>query len=161
YFIRHGKVHPRPDVDRFEGSSVHFVDGRCQEYDAVIAATGFRIRFPFLDRAIADFESGPLPLYLRCFHPRYPTLFFILLFQPVRRVCPLAELQGQLVANAIAGRYRLPDDVGSRIEADTRTNLRTFMQTPRHATEVDYHPFRKALLAEIPRDAPRWETRPR
>src|SRR5262249_2238591 len=120
YFIRHGKVHPRPDVDRFEGSAVPFVDGRCQEYDAVIAATGFRIRFPCLARAIADFESGPLPLYLRCFHPRYPSLFFIGLFQPVGCVWPLAELQGQLVANAIAGRYRLPDDVGSRIEADTR-----------------------------------------
>jgi hypothetical protein len=156
YFIRHGEIHPRPDVDRFDEMSVHFVDGRREPYDAVIAATGFRIRFPFLDRAVADFESGPVPLYLRCFHPRHPSLFFIGLFQPIGCVWPLAELQGQLVANAIVGRYRLPADVDSRIEAETRTTLRTFMPTPRHSTEVDYHPFRKALLAQIPRDAPRW-----
>jgi cation diffusion facilitator CzcD-associated flavoprotein CzcO len=160
YFIRHGEVHARPDVERFEGTAVRFVDGRSDDYDAVIAATGFRIRFPFLDTSIMDFESGPVPLYLRCFHPRHPSLFFIGLFQPVGCVWPLAELQGQLVANAIAGRYRLPRDVDARIEAQTRTNRRTFMRTPRHSTEVDYHPFRKALLAEIPRDAPRWETRP-
>jgi hypothetical protein len=138
--------------------SVHFVDGLREPYDCVIAATGFRIRFPFLDRAIADFESGPVPLYLRCFHPRYPSLFFIGLFQPIGCVWPLAELQGQLVANAIVGRYRLPADVDSRIEAETRTTLRTFLPTPRHSTEVDYHPFREALLAQIPRDAPRWSS---
>jgi hypothetical protein len=159
YFIRHGEIHPRPDVDRFEETSVRFADGRSETYDSVIAATGFRIRFPFLDRSIVDFESGPVPLYLRCFHPRHRSLFFIGLLQPIGCVWPLAELQGQLVANAIVGRYRLPGDLVSRIEAETRTNLRTFMRTPRHSTEVDYHPFRKALLAEIPRGAPRWETR--
>jgi hypothetical protein len=160
YFIRHGEVHTRPDVARFEGAAVHFVDGRREEYDAVIAATGFRIRFPFLDRTIADFESGPVPLYLRCFAPRHPSLFFVGLLQPIGCVWPLAELQGQLVANAIVGRYRLPADVDSRIEAEKRRTSRTFMDTPRHSTEVDYHPFRKALLAQIPRDAPRWEGRP-
>jgi hypothetical protein len=48
YSIRHGRVHPRRDVRRFEGSRVHFIDGTVEEYDAVIAATGYRISFPFL-----------------------------------------------------------------------------------------------------------------
>jgi hypothetical protein len=156
YFIRHGEIHPRPDIARFEGTTVHFVNGRWDEYDAVIAATGFRIRFPFLDRSIVDFESGPVPLYLRCFHPRHRSLFFIGLLQPIGCVWPLAELQGQLVANAIVGRYRLPADLETRIAAETRTTARTFMHTPRHSTEVDYQPFRNALLREIPRSAPHW-----
>jgi hypothetical protein len=157
YFIRHGRIHPRADVHRFEGTAVHFVDGRREPYDAVIAATGFRITFPFLDRSLVGFSTGSLPLYLRCFHPRYRSLFFIGLLQPVGCIWPLAELQGQLVANAIVGRYRLPADLESRIAAETRTTLRTFMPTPRHSTEVDYEPFRRALLREIPRDAPAWD----
>jgi len=60
------------------------------------------------------------------------------------------------VANCIVGNYRLPADLESRIAAETRRTLRTFMPTPRHSTEVDYHPFRKALLREIPRSARRW-----
>ncbi len=156
YFIRHGEIHPRPDVARFEGSAVHFVDGRSDDYDAVIAATGFRISFPFLDRSLVDFTSGTVPLYLRCFHPRLKSLFFIGLLQPIGCVWPLAELQGQLVANLIVGGYRLPADLESRIATETQTNLRTYMHTPRHSTEVDYEPFRKALLREIPRSAPGW-----
>ncbi len=122
----------------------------------MIAATGFRITFPFLDRSLVDFSSGPVPLYLRCFHPRLRSLFFIGLLQPVGCIWPLAELQGQLVANAIVGRYRLPADLESRVAEEARTTLRTFMRTPRHSTEVDYEPFRKALLREIPRSAPGW-----
>jgi hypothetical protein len=156
YFIRHGKIHPRADVRGFEENSVHFVDGVREHFDVVIAATGFRITFPFLDRALVDFETGAVPLYLRSFHPRYRSLFFVGLLQPIGCIWPLAELQGQLVANAIAGRYRLPADLESRIAAEVRRTERTFMGTPRHSTEVDYHPFRKALLDEIPQDAPAW-----
>ena len=43
----------------------------------VIAATGFRISFPFLDRALVDFAEGEVPLFLRTFHPRFRDLFFI------------------------------------------------------------------------------------
>ena len=50
----------------------------------------------------------------------------------------------------------LPSDQAARIQAETRRIDRTYMHTPRHSTEVDYHPFRKALLKEIPRNAPGW-----
>ena len=53
-----------------------------------------------------------------------------------------------------------PPDLESRIAAETRTTQRTFMHTPRHSTEVDYHPFRKALLDEIPGNAPGWPAGP-
>ena len=33
------------------------------------------------------------------------------------------------------------------------------MDTPRHTLEVDYHPFRRALLREIPKDAPAFPRR--
>jgi len=153
YFIRHGRIHPRPDVARLDGSEVRFTDGRVETYDAIIAATGFRITFPFFDRSLVDFSKGPVPLYLRVFPPRLPGLYFIGLFQPIGCIWPLAELQSRLVARLIRGEYRLPPDIDERIAQEIDQIRRTFADTPRHSVEVDYHPFRERLLREIERVA--------
>jgi cation diffusion facilitator CzcD-associated flavoprotein CzcO len=158
YFIRHGRIHPRRDVERFSGRTVHFRDGRAEDYDVVVACTGFKITFPFFDAGLLDFSQGPVPLYRRAFHPRFPNLYFVGLFQPIGCVWPLADLQGQLIANHITGRYRLPPDMEARIRDENEVRGRTFMDTPRHTIEVDYHPFRRALLREIPKDAPPWSS---
>ncbi|HEY6547921.1 MAG TPA: NAD(P)-binding domain-containing protein [Vicinamibacteria bacterium] len=154
YFIRHGRIRPRRDIARFDGHTVHFTDGRSEDYDVLIACTGFKISFPFFERSLVDFSSGPVPLYLRAFHPRIRNLFFVGLFQPVGCIWPLADLQAKLIANLLAGRYRLPEDVESRIRDLNEVTERTFMDTPRHTLEVDYHPFRRALLRQVPKDAP-------
>jgi cation diffusion facilitator CzcD-associated flavoprotein CzcO len=156
YFIRHGRIHPRPDIARLDGDAVHFADGRIESYDTIIAATGFRISFPFFDRSLVDFSSGEVPLYLRVFHRHLRDVYFIGLFQPIGCIWPLAELQAQLVANHIVGSYRLPADMERRIATEVDTIRRTFAQTPRHTIEVDYHPFQARLLREMPRGAPEW-----
>jgi hypothetical protein len=156
YFIRHGRIHPRPDIARLDGKAVHFVDGRIESYDVVIAATGFRISFPFFDPSLVDFSSGDVPLYLRVFHRHLRDVYFIGLFQPIGCIWPLAELQARLVANHIVGNYRLPADLQRRIAREVDTIRHTFVQTPRHSIEVDYHPFQERLLREMPLGAPEW-----
>ena len=156
YFIRHGRIHPRRDVLGFKGCTVRFKDGRSEEYDAVIACTGFRISFPFLPPGLIDLSKAEVPLFLRCFPLEVPNLYFVGLLQPVGCIWPLSELQGALVANHIAGRYRLPPDLRSRVRDLNDWTARTFMGTPRHSLEVDFEPFRRALLREIPKDAPTW-----
>jgi hypothetical protein len=156
YFIRHGSVHPRPDIAHLDGDQVRFADGRVEAYDTIIAATGFRITFPFFDPGLVDYSRGEVPLYLRVFPLELRGLYFIGLFQPIGCIWPLADLQSRLVANYIVGNYRLPADMEARIRAEVRTIARTYMQTPRHTIEVDYQAFRRALLREIPRSAPAW-----
>jgi len=156
YFIRHGRIHPRPDIARLEGDAVHFADGRVESYDTIVAATGFRITFPFFERSLVDFSSGEVPLYLRVFHRHLRDVYFIGLFQPIGCIWPLAELQAKLVANHIIGNYQLPADMESRIATEVDTIRRTFAETPRHTIEVDYHPFQARLLREMPSRAPEW-----
>ena len=48
YKIRHGKVHPKVDIERLK-EKVHFKDGSKEEFDAVIAF-GFVLAHPFLKR---------------------------------------------------------------------------------------------------------------
>ena len=45
--IRHGKVKPRLDIKRFEGKKVIFEDGREEEFDTIIACTGYWLSHPF------------------------------------------------------------------------------------------------------------------
>ena len=160
YRIRHGKIHPRPDVARFEGSRVVFVDGRAEEYDAVIAATGYRISFPFLDpEIVATFlppGRGEVRLYLHIFHPHFRNLFFIGLLQPNGCLWNLADLQARLVANFLIGKYRLPDRMEEAIAAAARRRRRRYVNTPRHTLEVDWHEYRRLILRQLPPDAPPW-----
>lgn len=150
YFIRHGRVHPRVDIDHYAGREVHFKDGTVEEFDVIIAATGFKIEFPFFDSALIDFSTGSVPLYLRVFHPEHENLFFIGLVQPIGCIWPLADFQSQLVASYIQGKWRRPPNMEELIEQETSRIARNFIDTPRHTVEVDYHQYRKTLLQQIP-----------
>jgi Flavin-binding monooxygenase-like len=150
--LRHGTVLPRVGIERFDGRSVHFSDGKVEEFDTVIWATGFKISFPFLDTSIVDWNEPQRPsLYLRMMHPRIPTLFFIGLFQPVGCIWRLADHQARIVALQIAGRLDRPADIGARIDNEIRVAHRQFDSSTRHAIEVDYHDFRRDLMRELDR----------
>jgi len=150
YFIRHGRIHPRPDISRFEGKTVHFVDGSSAEFDAIIAATGYVTRFPFLDAAeVGDYSGREVPLYLKVFHPRFEDLFFIGLFQPQGCIWPLSDWQGRLVARALLGAWKRPANIEGAIRRELDHPDFRFTDSIRHAVEVDYHDFRKRLMTEV------------
>lgn len=158
YFLRHGVIHPYPDVVRVAGRTVHLADGRAVPFDTVIAATGYRITFPFLDRGLVDYSDGPVELYQRVFHPTLRGLYFIGLVQPQGCIWPLAEAQAELVAAVLQGRARLPADLAAAARADAARIQRRYTASPRHTIEVEYHEYLQALQAAAGR--PRSRTVP-
>jgi Flavin-binding monooxygenase-like len=64
----------RPDVERFDGKTVHFKDGSCRDYDLVIAATGYRLHFPFIKAEALNWHGMAPRLYLNIFPPHYRRL---------------------------------------------------------------------------------------
>ena len=48
HHLSHGDLVARPEVDRFDGSTVRFVDGSTEELDLIIWATGYLDRVPFV-----------------------------------------------------------------------------------------------------------------
>jgi len=157
YFLRHGTIFPRPDIERLDGPTVHFTDGQSQEYDAIICCTGFQIAHPFFDAGLIDYSSGRVPLYLRMIHPTIPTLFFIGLFQPLGCIWPAAELQSKIVARRMKGEWSPPDDVAERTQREVDHPDVRQLDTPRHTITVDYPIFRKRLLKELPEEYVRRE----
>ncbi len=158
YKIRHGKVHPRTGIEKIVGKKITFTDGRTEEYDTIVAATGYKITLPFFDQDFINYEEADrVPLYLRMFHESYPSLAFIGLFQPQGAIWPLSDLQAKLAANMIMGRWNRPEKIGALAEQDSDFIEKEFTRSKRHTIEVHYHRFRKRLLQQIPGTAPSWE----
>ena len=117
------------------------MDGTAEEYDCVIAATGYRITTPFFERDFLDFSEGDVPLYLRIFHPDHPSLHFIGLLQPQGCIWPLADTQSELVAKYILGEYDLPRNMQQAIQEDVASIRERFNDAARHSIEVEYHEY--------------------
>ena len=120
----------------------------------MIAATGYRMSFPFIDRSLVDFDrAAEIWLYLNIFHPRQRSLYFIGLVQPVGCIWPLSELQARIVAREIKGSWSRPADIDARIRRQIARPHFRWAKTYRHAIEVDYHTYRRQLERELARAA--------
>ncbi len=74
YHIGHGDVKVRPDIERLDGHTVHFKDGTRQDYDLIMAATGYKLHYPFMDRALLNWQGMAPRLYLNIFSQRFARL---------------------------------------------------------------------------------------
>lgn len=147
YFIRHGKVLPRPGIESFSGNQVHFKDGTQEAFDTVIFATGYQVSFPFFDKSFIDFSNlTEIPLYRKMMHPDYDNLYFIGLCQPQGCIWPLADYQAKIAARIIKGTLKRPERLHLKIAKEISKPHYRFKAHTRHALEVDYHIYRRELL---------------
>jgi cation diffusion facilitator CzcD-associated flavoprotein CzcO len=159
-----GRVDVRPDIDRLDGDTVHFVDGSSAAVDVIICATGYHVSFPWMDAALLDRvdpagtegrEGGRIPgnrirLYRHVVPPDCPGLFFLGLVQPLGAIPPLAEAQAEWIADLLDGTGALPDGPAMKRSIDrTEAELsRRFVTSSRHTLEVDFFPYRRLLERE-------------
>ena len=153
YYLAHGRIAPKPDVAELCGDQVRFADGSHELVDLIIYATGYKISFPFLDRALLNWRDGKPRLYLNVFHPERDDLFVVGLIQPDSGQFGLVGRQAELVARylrAIAGRRPEAEAFRSRkrTAADLSGGAR-YLDSERHRLEVDHFRYRKALEREI------------
>ncbi len=77
HHLGHGDLSVKPDVERFEGRTVHFKDGTAKDYDLVLAATGYKLHYPFMAREHLNWQGMAPQLYLNIFAPRFENLAVI------------------------------------------------------------------------------------
>jgi Flavin-binding monooxygenase-like len=77
HYLSHGDLRIAVDVDRFDGDTVHFVDGSSSEFDTVVCATGYRCSVRYLDRSNFEWKHERPQLYLHAFSPTNPHLHAI------------------------------------------------------------------------------------
>ncbi len=148
--LGHGDIEVKPNIERFEGSTVFFTDGSTVEVDVVVYCTGYKVSFPFLDDRVVRAQDNHIDLYRRVVDPRHPGLWFVGLIQPIGAIMPLAEAQAEWVADLICGDGQLPSqgEMWAQIAAYDAQLRKRFVASKRHTIEVDFHKY----LAEVERE---------
>jgi hypothetical protein len=144
---------PKPDVDRLDGSTVHFVDGTSSDVDVIVYATGYNITFPFFDEALLSAPENRIRLFKRMFKPGLTDVVFMGFAQAVPTLFPFVEAQARLLAAYAVGAYALPDEdeMERVITADEQLYLGHVTDRPRHTQQVDYFIYEHDLRArELP-----------
>jgi hypothetical protein len=149
YKIRHGKIKPKVEIERFDGKKVFFKDKSIEEFDVIIACTGFVLAHPFFHENFLNYREGPVPLYLKMFHPEYDNLYFIGMFQPLGCIWPGAEQQSKLLTLALKGVWKRPANIGVLCEREITHPHMKQINTNRHRITVDFHRFMNDLKLEI------------
>jgi dimethylaniline monooxygenase (N-oxide forming) len=153
--VKYGRVVVKPDVRAVAGRTITFEDGTSEDFDVLIAATGYTVDFPFLEAGLVSHDDTRLPLYKRVVPPDRPGLYFVGYFNIDWSSLPVYEQQALWVADLEAGRCALPSpaqmwaDVRAREEAVARK----YLSSPRMNLEVEYGPYVAELRAERKRPA--------
>lgn len=156
YYVGQGDIAPKPDVDRFDGSTVWFVDGSSADVDLVLFCTGYLVDFPFLDGPAALNWVGDHPrLHLHLFTPQHDNLFVAGLIQPDSGQWCLAHWQAATLAAYVeAARDRPEIAAAFRREVIAGTDARYsggthYTDSTRHYYEVAHQDYLRSLQRAI------------
>lgn len=147
--LTHGAVEARSGIDRLDGDRVLFTDGRSDEVDVIVWATGYRVTIPFLSHRWLDPAPESLLLHHRVFHLEEPSLAFVGLMQSTGAALPVVEAQAKLVASYLGGRYALPAPEERRRRAERAlAAARARWGERRPAMRIDFDRY----VASVPRE---------
>ncbi len=111
-FLKQGRITPHPDIARYEGEEVVFVDGQRAAIDLIVCATGYHLSFPFLAEGVVEWKDG-IPQLLGMFHPRYKNIYFFGIGQARYGAGPLISAGADLLAVMIKEQRRLKHPIGA------------------------------------------------
>lgn len=150
----HGDLKVRPDIDHFDGNAVHFKDGTQADYDMILTATGYRLHYPFIDKAQLNWQGNAPHLYLNAMHPERDDLFVLGMVEATGLGWQGRHEQAEMVAFYIAG-LRSKSAAAQKIKTqkskgfDRATGGMSYIDLPRMAYYVDKATYRGAVIGHI------------
>jgi len=145
-----GAIRPAGDVAAFAGRGVVFRDGRREDFDVVICATGYQTTFPFLDCRLlgADTADGGPRLFMNLLHPTRDDIAVVGLIQPDSGQWGITAVQARLVAGMAVAARSAPRASGwlyTQRQRPARPGSIRYVASPRHALEVEHFSYRREL----------------
>jgi len=149
------------NIKEKRGRKILFEDGREEEIDVIVYATGYNLSFPFLDDTLVKVEDNHLPLFKRVFKPGVDNLFFMGLAQPLPTLVNLAEQQARWAAAYLSGDYVLPGvaEMEKAIKADEARETGHYYTSRRHTMQVNFDRYCRDVKAEWKRGTARAEAK--
>lgn len=150
----HGDLRVRPDIARFEGNTVHFKDGSAADYDLVLAATGYKLHYPFVERELLNWRGDAPHLFLNAMHPARDDVFVLGMVEASGLGWQGRHEQAELVARYLRGLCE-GSKVARSIRADKAAGFERltggvdYLNIPRMAYYVEKATFRKAVNTRV------------
>ncbi len=138
--IAYRRVTVKQGIERIEGKRLYFTDGTNEEFDALIAATGYLIDLPFIPPSVVPVENNSVDLYKRVCAPGWPGLYFVgLLNSTANGLNQIFEYQARWICALERGDAVLPsaDEMRADIAAKKEFIKRYFNDSPRHTIEEE------------------------
>lgn len=112
HYLKHGKIKAHPDVKRFDGRFVEFVDGKREEIDLVVCGTGFNVSIPFLEPGVVDIDGSIVKTQWGVVSPHHRQLYIYGWAQARYGFGPLLTPASDLLADLIVLQRRMNHPIG-------------------------------------------------
>lgn len=156
YAMRHGQVRYRPDIERFDGLTAHFVDGTAADFDTVVWATGYRVSFPFLDRDVFRWDGGVPRRVAGMLPERVAGLYLFGLMQLRGGAGPMLSRSAQLLADLVDWQAHTDHPIGPVLARFRKADSRFFVSVPQMTRQTAVERRIVAAYVAIARRRGRW-----
>lgn len=138
--IAYRRIIVKQGIVRIDGQRVFFDDGSDEEFDLMIACTGYRIDLPFLDPEVAAVDDDTIDLYKRICVPGWDGLYFAGMFNTTTALNLVFERQARWICSLERGDALLPEDEAMRADIDAKKKWinQYYEASPRHSIEEEH-----------------------
>ena len=152
--IAYNRVIVKTGIAAVDGRTIKFDDGTANEFDTLIAATGYTVDLPFVSPDVVPVNNNRVDLYKRIAPPDWPGLYFVGMFNTTTALNQVFEWQARWIVELESGRAILPsrEEMVADIEAKQRWIASAYQNaSPRHAIEEEHLPYGQELKRALRR----------
>lgn len=109
HHIGHGDIEIMSDIEKISGNTVYFKNGEKNDYDLILTATGYHIKFKFIDKELLNWKGNCPDLHLNIFHPKYDNIMVLGLIEATGIGWQGRYDQAELVSEYLLQKMKSPD----------------------------------------------------
>ena len=138
--IAYNRVQVKQGVEKIDGKTIHFVDGTSEEFDVLLACTGFLIDLPFLSPDMVPIVDNNIELYKRIVPVKWPGLFVVGMIMSTTALNWNYEEQSRWIREFILGNAVMPtrEEMLTDIEKKKGFINKYYKESPRHHIEEEH-----------------------
>lgn len=138
--IAYRRIVVKQGIERIEGHRIFFSDGTNDEFDVMIACTGYQIDLPFVALEVVQVKDNSLDLYKRICAPGWEGLYFVGMFNTTTALNLVFERQSLWICAIERGEAALPspEEMRADIEAKKQWIAKYYKASLRHTIEEEH-----------------------
>ena len=138
--VAYNRVVVKQGIERIDGKTVHFVDGSSEDFDVLMACTGYLIDLPFLSEDLVPIVDNNVELYKRIVPVDWPGLFLIGMIMSTTALNWNYEEQSRWIREFILGNAVLPTRGEMLGDIDKKKDFieKYYKASPRHHIEEEH-----------------------